>query len=108
MRASGKYVTVFVTCAHYDEASAIAQTLVGEKLVACVNILLHTESIYWWQGKVEKASEILMIAKTSARKIPQVIKRVKELHSYTVPEIIALPIVRGDRNYLKWIDQSIA
>lgn len=107
MRALDKYVTVFVTCAHYDEASTIAQTLVGEKLVACVNILLHTESIYWWQGKVEKAGEILLIAKTAARKVGQVASRVKELHSYQVPEIIALPIVDADRNYLKWIEQSI-
>lgn len=98
---------VFVTCAHYDEASKIAQALVSEKLVACVNILLHTESIYWWKGKVEKAGEILLIAKTSSAKIAKVIKRVKELHSYEMPEIIALPIVKADSNYLKWIDQSI-
>ena len=107
MSSKGKYVVFFITCAHYNEADKIARQLVARKLVACVNILLHSESVYWWQKKIERASEIMLIAKTKAANIDAVIKKVKELHSYKVPEIIALPIVAGSAEYLNWIDCSV-
>ncbi len=98
---------VFVTCAHYNEANEIAHKLVKGKLVACVNILLHSESIFWWQKKIDRASEIVIIAKTTAAKMQNLIAKVKELHSYKVPEIIALPIIDGSAEYFNWIDDSV-
>lgn len=107
MGIANKFIMVSVTCAHYNEADKIASALVKEKLVACVNILLHSESIYWWQEKMERASEIIIITKTVNKRLAALIKRVKELHSYEVPEIIALPISGGSKDYLKWIEDSV-
>jgi periplasmic divalent cation tolerance protein len=107
MSSAEKHVVIFITCVHYNEADKVAGALVKEKLVAGVNILLHSESIFWWQKKIERASEIVIIAKTASRLLPQVIKLVKELHSYEVPEIIALPVIGGSDQYLDWIENSV-
>jgi periplasmic divalent cation tolerance protein len=107
VKKAGKYIMVFVTCAHYNEANEIAQALVKGKLVACVNILLHSESIFWWQKKIDRASEIVLIAKTTAAKMQGLTIKVKQLHSYKVPEIIALPIIDGSAEYLNWIEESV-
>ena len=107
MSSYGKHVVFFITCAHYNEADKIANELLTGKLVACANILLHSESIFWWQKKINRASEIIIIAKTAQSKINAVIKKVKALHSYKVPEIIALPIIAGSADYLDWIDSSV-
>ena len=107
MSSAEKYVVILITCAHYNEADKVAGALVKEKLAACANVLLHSESIFWWRKKIERASEIVIIAKTAARLLPNVIKRVKELHSYEVPEIIALPVIGGSDQYLDWIEDSV-
>ena len=107
MNSKHKYVVLFITCAHYNEADKIAKELITGKLIACANILLHSESVFWWQKKVNRASEIVIIAKTTAARLPAVIKKVKALHSYKVPEIIALPIIAGSAEYLDWIDSSV-
>lgn len=107
MKKIQKFVVVFVTCAHYNEANEIAQALVKGKLVAGVNILLHSESIFWWQKKIDRASEIVLIAKTTAVKMQELMAKVKKLHSYKVPEIIALPIIDGSAEYLNWIADSV-
>jgi periplasmic divalent cation tolerance protein len=107
VKKAGKYIMVFVTCAHYNEANEIALALVKDKLVACVNILLHSESLFWWQKKIDRASEIVIIAKTTAAKMQELIVKVKKMHSYKVPEIIALPIIDGSAEYLNWIDDSV-
>ena len=105
---TGKLV-VLVTCATARQASRIAQTLVGERLAACVNIQQSpVRSVFRWQGKVERASEILLLAKTSARLFPRLERRVRELHSYQTPEIVALPIAAGSQAYLQWLDESLA
>jgi periplasmic divalent cation tolerance protein len=98
-----RYV-VLITASNAEEAAKIAFALVDEKLAKCVNIIKDIRSIYFWQGKVEDGPECLMIAKTQKSKFPALTKRVKELHSYSVPEIIALPIVEGSEDYLKWLD----
>lgn len=103
----GQYRVVFVTASSVSEAEKIAQELIRNKLAACVSITEKIKSIYRWQGKIECASEVLMIIKTNGEKIQELIKTVKQKHSYTVPEIIALPILEGNEDYLNWIDESV-
>lgn len=105
---TGKLV-VLLTCATEREASRIARKLVEERLAACVTIAAGgVRSVYWWKGKVERAREALLVAKTSTKLFRRLERRVKELHSYETPEIIALPIVAGSRAYLEWIEESLS
>ena len=99
------YIVVYVT-APQDEAVDLAKTLVEERLVACVNIVPGLRSIYWWQGKVEDEPEVLCIMKTRSNLFESLRDRVRELHSYEVEEIIALPIVAGNLPYLDWIREN--
>lgn len=92
---------------HQKEAEKIANRLVRLKLSACVNIVSGIHSTYWWQGKIENSSEILLIIKTKRILTRKLIACVKKVHSYTVPEIIALPIAQGNKDYLNWIDESV-
>jgi periplasmic divalent cation tolerance protein len=96
-------LVVLITVATEDEAAAIAKALVEGRLVACVNIVKQIRSIYRWQGKVEDEQEVLMIAKTRKELFADLVHKVKELHSYSVPEIIALPIIDGFDGYLDWL-----
>jgi periplasmic divalent cation tolerance protein len=102
-----KYVVVFVTCANKEEGEKISQSLVEKKLVACVNLIPEIFSHYWWQGKIESSSEVLLLMKTKKSLVNKLIAEVKKLHSYTVPEIIALPIIEGNSDYLDWIKESV-
>ena len=102
-----KQIIVLITCANKEEAEKIASSLVEEKLAACVNMIDGVKSVFHWQGKLDKAEEILLIAKTQEQKLPAIIDKVKSLHSYEVPEVIALPIEGGSAAYLKWIDGSL-
>ena len=97
---------VFVTAASEDKAATIGRTLVEERLVACANILPGIRSIYRWQDAVEDDSEVLMVMKTVEACADAVITRVVELHSYDVPEVIVLPVERGNRPYLDWVQDS--
>ena len=100
-------IVVLVTCASRAQARKIARALVARKLAACVNVLSgRLDSVYRWKGKVESAREILLLIKTSRRLFPALEKEVRRLHSYEVPEIIALTISAGSRAYLNWISQS--
>jgi len=85
----------------------IAQTLLDEKLVACVNIIDNVQSLFWWQGNIDHENELLLMMKTKASLFESVEVRVKELHSYEVPEIIAIPIAKGSQDYLDWIQTSV-
>ena len=100
-------IVIFITASAKKEADGIAALLISKKLAACVNIVDKIESVYWWKGKVERAKEILLIVKTKVSKMPAIIKAVKSIHSYKVPEIIALPITAGENRYLRWIDESV-
>lgn len=102
------YIIVFITAGSKEEAEKIARGLLEEKLAACVNILKDADSHFWWQGKLDKAKETLLIIKTKKSLFPKLLKKATALHSYEVPEIIALPIVAGNRPYLGWIDESLA
>ena len=90
-----------------EKAESIAKTIVDEKLAACANIIDGVSSYYWWQGKTEWAKELLLVIKTNASKVDRLIDRIKAIHPYSVPEIIALPIVKGNKPYLDWIDESL-
>jgi len=101
------YIVIFITTPNKKEANKIARSLLRKRLAACVNIVDKIESFFWWRGKIDKAKETLLIIKTKKALIPQLIKKVKSLHSYKVPEIIALPIVSGEKKYLGWLDESL-
>lgn len=108
-KSAGKYVVVLVTCRSRAEAQRIAQEIVTRRLAACANILeMPVRSIYRWKGKVENAREFLLLIKTSARRLPALEAEVKRLHSYDVPEFIAVPIVAGSPNYLAWLEECVA
>lgn len=99
------YMFVLITAPDEDEAVKIGKTLVEEKLAGCVNIIKGIRSIYFWQGKVEDEPEVLMIVKTKTDLFDELEKRVKSLHSYTVPEIIGIKIDKGSEGYLNWLTE---
>ncbi|MFZ2196285.1 MAG: divalent-cation tolerance protein CutA [Thermodesulfovibrionales bacterium] len=101
-----EYITVFITAPTEEEASKISRTIVEERLAACVNIIRSVRSIYRWQGRIEDESEVLMIVKTKRTLFDRLQGRVKELHSYTVPEIIGLSVIEGGKEYLDWLGQE--
>lgn len=103
---STEYIIVFITAPSEDEAVRIGQTIVGERLAGCVNIIRSVRSIYRWQGRIEDGQEVLLIVKTKSALFKSLQYRVKEIHSYSVPEIIALPLVEGSKQYLDWLGQE--
>lgn len=106
MDMPAELVVVFVTAGSDDEAEHIASHLVEEKLAACVNIVGPIRSVYRWEGKVQRGEERLLIIKARALSCSKVEQRVRELHSYETPEVIALPIVAGSEAYLEWLRSS--
>ncbi len=96
-------IIVFITTPSEEEATKIAKELVKERLAGCINIIKNIRSIYRWEGKIEDEVECLMIAKTKKNLFEKLTKKVKEIHSYSVPEIIGIPIVEGAEDYLKWL-----
>ena len=101
------YIMIFITCANKKEAKKVAEGLIKQKLAACVNIVDKIESLFWWEGKVDRSQEVLLVVKSKKEKFPRIIKSVRSTHSYKVPEIIALPIVAGYKPYLEWINDSV-
>ncbi|MFQ5852410.1 MAG: divalent-cation tolerance protein CutA [Candidatus Binatia bacterium] len=102
-----KFIVVYVTVGSAKEADQLARTLVGEQLAACVNRVGPVKSIYRWEGQVEQSEEDLLIIKTREDLFGRLEARVRELHSYSVPEIIALPILQGNEGYLKWLEEQV-
>jgi periplasmic divalent cation tolerance protein len=100
-------IVVFVTAANGEEATRLADMLVGAHLAACVQILPEMESIYRWQGQIERQSEILLLAKTTRAKFEELKREVRALHSYETPEIIAVPVTAGSTSYLEWLNASL-
>jgi len=94
------------TAANQEEAEKIAQELVEKKMAACVNVF-DIASIYWWEGKIDRGTEALGIIKTRKDLIEKIIEEIKANHSYECPEVIAIPIIAGSKEYLDWIDDSV-
>jgi periplasmic divalent cation tolerance protein len=101
-------VVVFITVPTQEVGSQIARALVGSKLAACVNILPGISSVYSWQGAIQQDDELLLVAKTRTTLFDQLAAAVKKIHPYDVPEVIALPILTGSKEYLAWINQETA
>lgn len=95
----------FVTCSSQEEAEKIAEALVSEKLAACVNLLPGVTSIYYWEGKLCKESERLLVIKSVASRQDALQRRVRSLHSYVVPEVVTVPIAAGNPDYLRWVEE---
>ena len=102
-----EYAFVLVTAENSQEARRIADALLGARLAACVNTVNGVISRYWWQGALEEATESLLIIKTKRSCISEITTLVKSLHSYSLPEVIALPIIGGNPDYLAWINETI-
>jgi periplasmic divalent cation tolerance protein len=99
---------VLVTCGSIIEARRIANRVVRKRLAACVNIVLGpVQSIYRWKGKVQSAREVLMMIKTSEKRLGELEKEVKHWHSYDVPEFVVLSVAAGSREYLAWLEESV-
>jgi periplasmic divalent cation tolerance protein len=106
MKDTGKIV-IFVTASSDAEARKIADLLLSKRKAACVNIVSAVESSFWWQGKLDSATESLLMIKTKASLLTEIVNLVKAAHGYEVPEIVALPIIGGNEDYLKWIDDQV-
>lgn len=109
MNGGGKIkdLMVLMTCEKEEEAKKIASELLIQKKAACVSIFPKGDSFFWWEGKIEESKEYLLIAKTISSLLDDLIKVVKEIHSYEVPEIIALPVIGGNENYLNWLHDEL-
>ncbi len=100
-------LVVFITAANREEAARIADMLVASRLAACVQIMPEMESVYRWQGKIERATEVLLIAKTVASKFEALEREVRALHSYETPEIVAVPAAAISAPYFAWLDETL-
>lgn len=101
------HAVVLITVPDKKTARRITEAILKDRLAACVNIVDKVSSFFWWQGKIDSAQELLLVVKTQKKKLAALVKKVKSLHGYSVPEIIALPISKGYLPYLKWIDESL-
>jgi periplasmic divalent cation tolerance protein len=100
-------IVILITTSSEEEAHRIADQLLNQRKAACVNIMPKVDSLFWWQGKLDSAQETLLVIKTKASKLKEITELVKKVHSYEVPEVIALPIVGGNEDYLKWLDTTL-
>ena len=97
---------VISTAGSMKEARSIAKTMVEKRLAACVNVLPGVVSHFMWEGKMNRAKEVMMFMKTSGRQVPKLCREIRRIHSYSVPEILYFRINGGDREYLQWVHQS--
>lgn len=107
-REGNNPIIIYITASNDKEAEKIARELVGNRLVACCNIIPAIRSIYRWKGDIHDDREVLLISKTVSSLFPSIIDYVKRIHSYEVPEIIAVPIIEGEKNYINWIQDNIS
>jgi len=101
------YIVVYITASDKEEAEKIARQLLKRRQAACVNIVPEVNSHFWWQNGLDSTQECLLVVKTKDTLLPDIVKSVRKMHSYSVPEIIALPIVGGNPEYLDWIDSEV-
>ena len=103
---TGNSVVVLVSAGSVEEATSIARRVVEERLAACASVIEHMQSIFRWDEQIKSEPESLIILKTTGVRVPELQARIKALHSYSVPEIIALPIVVGSEEYLAWLEKE--
>jgi periplasmic divalent cation tolerance protein len=101
------YIVVFITANGTEEAQRIAQSLLKGRRAACANIIPEVDSRFWWEDRLDSARESLLVIKTKASLLPEIVESVRKMHSNAVPEIIALPIIGGNQDYLDWIDNEV-
>jgi periplasmic divalent cation tolerance protein len=103
----GEYIQVMTTVAQKEEARAIAEAVLEKRLGACVQIVGPITSMYWWEDEIDKSTEYLCIIKSSQAKYKELEKEIRTVHSYDVPEILAVPITAGGKDYLQWLDSEL-
>lgn len=101
------HIVVFITASGKGEARRIAQALIEQRLAACVSSAGAVSSLFWWNNKIDQGREVLLIVKSTKAKLSRITKLVRSIHSYAVPEIIAVPVIGGNRAYLDWVDESL-
>lgn len=101
------YYLVVMTTPTKREATKIVQYLLEERLIACANIIGPVSSLFWWKAKIEDATEFLVLMKSHNKLFDKLSERVKEIHSYEVPEVLAVPILKGSPSYLSWLENSL-
>ncbi|MBF0335590.1 MAG: divalent-cation tolerance protein CutA [Alphaproteobacteria bacterium] len=99
-------VSIHITFPSRDEALAVGRRLLEDRLVACVNVIGDAQSLYWWNDQIEESAEVVMLAKTRDDLVPDLVGRVRALHSYACPCVVATPIEGGNSDYLDWIDRE--
>jgi periplasmic divalent cation tolerance protein len=104
--SNSEFIVVFITAESQEEAASISNALLEQRKAACVSIIEGVNSRYWWRGRVDSADEYLLIVKSRGPLLEEIIRIVKELHTNEVPEIIALPITGGNRDYLDWVGKE--
>ena len=102
----GDAIVVLITASSREEADRIARRLVEDRLAACVNVVPQVRSLFVWEGKLSQENEVLLVVKSRRARFQQLATAVTRLHSYRVPEIIALPVVMGSADYLRWVSES--
>ena len=102
-----RYLIVVTTASTKREATKITRCLLEERLIACANIIGPISSLFWWKDKIDEATEFLVLMKSSRKLFDKLSKRVKEIHSYEVPEVLALPILKGLPSYLSWLEANL-
>jgi periplasmic divalent cation tolerance protein len=107
MSDSSNAIVVFITAPTQEESKRLAERLVEAKLAACVQILPEMESVYRWEGKVERQTEHLLIAKTTSERFEELEKEVRAMHSYDTPEIVSFPLTKSSPDYLRWVQESV-
>jgi periplasmic divalent cation tolerance protein len=100
-------IVIFITVGAEEEARRIAEALLNHRKAACVNIVPKVDSLFWWQGELDSDQERLLIVKTRSSLLTEIVELVKGIHSYEVPEVIALPIIGGNEDYIKWIQDEV-
>ena len=101
------YLVVIVTTSTKKEATKIIQSLLKERLIACANIIGPVSSLFWWKDRIDEATEFIVLMKSHSKLFDKLSKKVKEIHSYEVPEILALPILKGSSSYLNWLEETL-
>jgi periplasmic divalent cation tolerance protein len=107
MKREGKYAVVLVTAPDVKTARKLARATLAARLIACANLISRIESHYWWEGKIERGAEVLLVLKTTTARLAALERLIVAMHPYDTPEFVVLPIGRGNKRYLDWVGQSI-